>query len=64
MAQSIKSSWFGKEVAVLTVNGKTVIGSVAEATDVYLVLKDAEGDETLIMTHAIVAIKPRHGKPE
>ena len=63
MAHSLKSSWFGREVAVLLVNGKTLTGTVAEATDIYIVLQDGSGADTQVMVHAIVAIKPTSGKP-
>ena len=57
MAQSIRASWFGRDVIVLMSNGKSIAGSISEATDTYIVLEDAGGNETQVMVHAIIAIK-------
>lgn len=57
MAQSIRASWFGREVVVLMSNGKSVSGTISEATDTYIVLQDAAGSETQVMVHGILAIK-------
>ncbi len=57
MASTVKVEWFGRPVSVLTVNDKTVKGVLNEVTDRYIVLERG-GAETLIMCHAIVAIRP------
>lgn len=57
MASSLRASWFGRQVIALMVNDKSISGTVTEATDRYLVLQDAAGVETLVMVHAIMAIK-------
>ena len=61
MANVVKISWFGKNVSVLMVNGKTVTGELTEVTDNYIVL-NMGGVETEIMVHAIIAIRLATGK--
>ena len=57
MASIVKSSWFGKQVSVLLVSGKSVAGELSEVSDHYIVLTTKAG-EMQIMAHAIVAIRP------
>ncbi|MFO7955767.1 MAG: hypothetical protein R6X33_01560 [Candidatus Brocadiia bacterium] len=57
MASTVKTEWFGRRVSVLTVNDKTIKGVLNEVTDQYLVLTRNDS-ETLIMCHAVVAIRP------
>jgi sRNA-binding regulator protein Hfq len=64
MPESLRASWFGRPVVVLMMNGKSISGTVAEATDAYLVLSDARDVETQVMTHAIAAVKLAEGAPE
>jgi sRNA-binding regulator protein Hfq len=56
MANVIKTEWFGKQVTVLMVNGKAATGELTEVTDKYVLLGAGAG-QTLIMVHAIVAVK-------
>mgnify|MGYP006309187193 CR=1 FL=1 len=57
MAQSIRATWFGRNVVVWLSTGKSVSGTISEATDTYLILEDQNGVETQVMVHAILAIK-------
>lgn len=57
MANVVKPTWFGREVTVLLVNGKSVVGELAEILDNYIVL-NTKGGEMQIMVHAIIAIRP------
>ncbi len=61
MANVVKISWFGKNVSILMVNGKTVTGELTEVADNYVVL-NLGGVETQIMVHAIIAIRLATGK--
>jgi len=56
MAGLVKVGWFGKQVSVLMVNGKSVTGELSEVSDNYIVLTRG-GVETQIMGHAIVAVR-------
>jgi sRNA-binding regulator protein Hfq len=56
MADVVKSGWFGREVSVLMVNGKSITGELSEVCDNFLVLTRG-GAEHQIMVHAIVAIR-------
>jgi sRNA-binding regulator protein Hfq len=61
MANVVKTSWFGNQVSVLTVNGKTVTGELTETSDNYIVLS-RNGADVQIMVHAIVMIVPAAAK--
>jgi sRNA-binding regulator protein Hfq len=61
MATVIKTEWFGKQVSVLMVNGKTVRGELAEVTENYLVL-NVGAVQMQIMVHAIIAIRLATGR--
>jgi sRNA-binding regulator protein Hfq len=61
MATVIKTEWFGKQVSVLMVNGKTVTGELAEVTENYLVL-NVGAIQMQIMVHAIIAIRLATGR--
>jgi len=56
MAQVIKIEWFGRQISVLMVNGKSVTGELSEVTDNYIVLTRGSS-ETQIMVHAIIAVR-------
>ena len=56
MAGLVKTTWFGKQVSILMVNGKTVTGELSEVSDRYVVVT-ANKTETQVMDHAIVAIR-------
>ena len=56
MAGLVKTAWFGKQVSILMVNGKTVTGELSEVTDRYVVLTINKA-ETQVMDHAIVAVR-------
>jgi sRNA-binding regulator protein Hfq len=53
----VKSSWFGRQVSVLLISGKSLTGELTEVSDHYIVLT-TKTDETQIMAHAIIAIRP------
>ncbi len=58
MANVVKVGWFGKNVSVLMVNGKTLTGELAEVAENYIVLNvGAPPVEMEIMVHAIIAIR-------
>jgi sRNA-binding regulator protein Hfq len=61
MATVIRTEWFGKQVSVLMVNGKTVTGELAEVTENYLVL-NVGAVQMQIMVHAIIAIRLATGR--
>jgi len=61
MANVVKVSWFGKDVSVLMVNGKTVTGELTEVTDNYIVV-NVGGVEMEVMVHAIIALRLAAGK--
>jgi sRNA-binding regulator protein Hfq len=52
----VRTAWFGKQISVLMVNGKTVSGELSEVTDRYIVLR-VGNSQTQVMDHAIVAIR-------
>ena len=52
----VRTEWFGRQISVLMVNGKTVTGELSEVTDQYLVLTIGNS-QTQIMGHAIIAIR-------
>ena len=54
--QPIKTEWFGKQLSVLLSNGKSVTGELTEMTDRYIVLTRS-GADTLVMVHAVVAVR-------
>ena len=56
MAQVIKTEWFGRQISVLMVNGKSVTGELSEVTDSYIVLTRGSS-ETQVMVHAIIAVR-------
>ena len=56
MANVMKADWFGKNVAVLMVNGKTLSGELTEVAEKYIIL-DVGGTQTQVMVHAIVAVR-------
>ena len=53
MANVVKSGWFGRQVSILLVNGKTISGEVSEVTEHYVVLTRGKS-EVQIMGSAIV----------
>ena len=53
MATVLRSDWFGRQVSVLLVNGKTISGEVSEVTEHYVVLTRGKSD-VQIMGSAIV----------
>ena len=59
----VKTQWFGKQVSVLMMNGKSLSGELSEVTDRYVVLT-VGAVETQVMAHAIMAIKLSGGKEE
>ena len=61
MASVVKATWFGRQVNVLLVSGKSVVGELAEVTDNYIVL-DTKSGELQVMVHAIIAIRPEGGE--
>jgi len=63
MAQVIKAEWFGRQISVLMVNGKSVTGELSEVTENYIVLA-RNSSETQIMVHAIVAVRPTTEKED
>ena len=62
MANVVKSSWFGRNVQVLMVNGKRISGEITEVSDSYVVLNTNKG-EIQVMVHAIIAIWPGNAEP-
>ncbi len=56
MAGVVRTQWFGKQVTILMVNGKSVTGEISETSDQYLVL-DVGKSQMQIFTHAIIAIR-------
>ncbi|MHC4481273.1 MAG: hypothetical protein ACYS8K_02540 [Planctomycetota bacterium] len=56
MASSIKAEWFGKQISILLVNGKSLVGELSEVTDDYVLLTSDVG-QTQVMVHAIVAVR-------
>ena len=63
MAGLIKTGWFGRQVSVLMVNGKSISGVLSEVGDQYIVVTRG-GSDTQIMSHAIVAIRLAGEKEE
>jgi sRNA-binding regulator protein Hfq len=61
MANVVKTSWFGNQISVLTVNGKTITGELTETSDNYVVLSRGDS-EVQIMVHAIVMVVPAADK--
>jgi len=61
MVSVVKTQWFGKQISVLMINGKTVTGELAEVTEDYVVLH-VGGVQMQIMVHAIIAIRLATGK--
>ena len=57
MGNVVRGSWFGRQVSVLLVNGKTIAGEVTEVTEHYVVLSRSNS-EVQIMGSAIVLIAP------
>ncbi len=56
MAGLVKMGWFGRQISVLMVNGKSITGELTETSEQYIVVTRG-GAETQIMAHAIVAIR-------
>jgi len=56
MAGLVKMGWFGRQISVLMVNGKSITGELTETSEQYIVVARG-GAETQIMAHAIVAIR-------
>ena len=56
MAQIVKTEWFGRQVSVLMINGKSVTGELSEVTENYIVLTRGSS-ETQVMVHAIIAVR-------
>jgi sRNA-binding regulator protein Hfq len=63
MAGLIKTGWFGRQVSVLMVNGKSISGELSEVGEQYIVVTRA-GSDTQVMAHAIVAIRLAGEKEE
>ena len=63
MARMMKAEWFGRQVTVMMVNGKSMTGTLSEVTDSYIVLT-RNGTETQIMCHAIIAVRLAGGEEE
>jgi len=63
MAGLVKIGWFGRQVSVLMVNGKSVTGELSEVSEHYIVLTRGNA-ETQIMAHAMVAIRLAADKEE
>lgn len=57
MGNVVRGGWFGRQVSVLLVNGKTIAGEVTEVTEHYVVLSRSNS-EVQIMGSAIVLIAP------
>jgi sRNA-binding regulator protein Hfq len=57
MANVVKTEWFGKQISVLMINGKSVTGELTEVTDNYIVLTVGSA-QTQVMVHAIIAVRP------
>jgi len=57
MGNVVRGGWFGRQVSVLLVNGKTIAGEVTEVTDHYVVLS-RKNSEVQIMGSAVVLITP------
>jgi sRNA-binding regulator protein Hfq len=56
MAGLVKTGWFGKQITVLMVNGKSMSGELSEVSEHYIVLTRGTS-ETQVMARAIVAIR-------
>ncbi len=56
MAGLVKIGWFGRQISVLMVNGKSITGELTEVSEHYIVVTRG-GSETQIMARAIVAIR-------
>ena len=63
MAGLVKIGWFGKQISVLMINGKSITGELSEVGEQYIVIT-RNGSDTQIMAHAIVAIRPAGEKEE
>ncbi len=63
MAAIVKTVWFGRQLNVLLVTGKSVSGELTEVTDAYIVL-DRDGTEVQVMAHAIAMIVPAATKDD
>ena len=63
MAAIVKTAWFGRQLNVMLVTGKSVSGELTEVTDAYIVL-DRDGTEVQIMAHAIAMIVPAAPKDD
>jgi sRNA-binding regulator protein Hfq len=55
MANVVRSSWFGRQVSILLVNGKTVSGEVSEVTEHYVVLTRPKGDVQIMGSAIVIA---------
>ncbi len=56
MAGLVKIGWFGRQISVLMVNGKSITGELTEVSEHYIVVTRG-GSETQVMAHAVVAIR-------
>ncbi len=63
MAAIVKTVWFGRQLNVLLLTGKSVSGELTEVTDTYIVL-DRGGTEVQVMAHAIAMIAPAAPKED
>jgi sRNA-binding regulator protein Hfq len=63
MAGLVKVGWFGRQISVLMVNGKSVTGELTEVSEHYIVVTRG-GADTQIMAHAIMAIRLAGEKEE
>jgi small nuclear ribonucleoprotein (snRNP)-like protein len=63
MAGLVKVGWFGRQVSVLMINGKSITGELTEVSEHYVVITRAASD-TQVMAHAIVAIRLAGDKEE
>ena len=63
MAGLVKIGWFGKQVSVLMVNGKSITGELSEVAEHYVVIT-RNGSDTQVMGPAIVAIRLASEKEE
>ena len=56
-APVVRPSWFGRQITVMLVTGKSVSGELTEVSEHYIVLTSDSG-ETQVMVHGIIAIRP------
>jgi len=56
MGNVLRGGWFGRQVSILLVNGKTVGGEVSEVTDHYIVLTRPGKPDVQVMGTAVVLV--------